>query len=188
MKKSRTNMLVKKDNELVRNTMTQFDYKQNQIMAVLLGKYVHEKDNKCIDSTLTVSEFLNILEIDSIGGFNYVMIKNAIDGLAKNNTVGVMTGTKEKPVWEWRPFFSSIKFDTSTKIITFKWNDEMKPDLINLKNKYTAYLASDYLKLNTLYSQNLFEQMKSFQNIPKKPQVTFTLENLYRIFQVDITK
>lgn len=65
----------------------------------------------------------------------------------------------------------------------FVWNDEMKEHLINLKNKYTAYLASDYLKLNSVYSQNLYEQLKSYQNMQNRPQAKFTIAELHVIMQ-----
>lgn len=186
MDKQSKNMLVQKDNELVRKVITRFTYKQNQLMCVLLGKYVHTKDSYCIDTTISIDEFRQIMEIKSDGGNAYKRIKDSVESFAESSSIGIFTGTIEKPKWLWRPYFSQIELD-QTKVI-FKWNPEMKEDLIGLKNKYTAYLANDYLKLNSVYSQNLYEQMKSYQNMPKAPQVSFTIADLHRIMQTEKKK
>ena len=58
----------------------------------------------------------------------------------------------------WMPYFTKIEL-TETEV-SFKWNNEMKPFLTNLKENYTQYLSNDYLKLKSVYSQNLYEQLK----------------------------
>lgn len=87
----------------------------------------------------------------------------------------------KKPKIHLSTFFDEIVLDQNQ--VKFSWNSKMKNDLTNLKNKYTQYLANDYLKLSSTYSQNLYEQMKSYERMPKKPQVTFTIDDLHRIMQ-----
>ena len=182
--KEKNRLVIKKNNELVRNAINKFDYKQNQLMCALLGKYVHTKDDFCIDTTISIDEFRSILDIKSDGGNAYKRIKNAIDKFAENNNVGIFDSERNKYIW--RPFFKEIELNQTS--VRFVWNDAMKNDLVGLKKKFTAYLANDYMKLNSVYSQNLYEQMKSYENMPKRPQVTFTTADLHRIMQTEKIK
>lgn len=174
------NLVVKKDNELVRKAVNRFSYKQNQLMCILLGKYVHTKNNYCIDTTVSITEIQKTLDITD-GGDNLETIKRAVENFGENGSVGIYDKTRNKYIW--RPYFKKIELDDSS--VTFVWNDEMKDDLLSFKNKYTSYLANDYLKLSSVYSQNLYEQLKSYQNIPKIPQITFNISDLHRIMQTE---
>lgn len=179
-------LVIQKDNHIIQNTMNKFSYKQNQLMCVLLGKYVHTKNNECIDTTITINELRQALGLNDCSD-NYKQIQKAVSDFGKNGSIATWEEVKaEVWDWVWMPFFKKIKL--SHNKVEFIWNDEMKGHLINLKNKYTAYLASDYLKLNSVYSQNLYEQMKSYQNIPNHPQVTFSVADLHRIMQTEKVK
>ena len=185
MEENKQNLVIKKDNELVRKVITKFNYKQNQLMCALLGKYVHTKGDYCIDTTISIDELVQVLNLTD-GANNYKRIKEAVGSFAESSSVGIYNGNPDDPKWTWRPYFSEIEL-SKTQVI-FKWNDAMKEDLIGLKNKYTSYLANDYLKLNSVYSQNLYEQMKSYQPMPKDPQVIFTISDLHRIMQTEKIK
>ena len=175
--------VIKKDNELVRKAINQFSYKQNQLMCALLGKYVHTKNDYCIDTTISIDELRQALEL-SDGKDNYEAIKKALNDFGRNGSVGIYDSINDKYIW--RPYFSQITLDKTS--VTFEWNPAMKEDLIGLKNKYTAYLANDYLKLSSVYSQNLYEQMKSYAPMPKIPQVIFSINDLHRIMQTEKKK
>lgn len=176
-------LVIQKHNELVRNAINNFSYKQNQLMCALLGKYVHTQNNVCIDTTISIDELRQALSLTD-GKDNYTAIKKAVDDFGRNGSVGIFD--TETNTYIWRPYFSEIRL-SKTQVV-FKWNPEMKEDLIDLKNKYTSYLANDYLKLNSVYSQNLYEQMKSYENMPKQPQVIFSITDLHRIMQTEKIK
>lgn len=178
--------VVQKDHELVRKAVNQFTYKQNQLMAILLGKYVHTRDRKCMDAVISIDVFRQIMDL-SDGNNNYNRIKLAVEDFGRNGSVGIYDDSDpshEKYIW--RPYFSKIILDKNNVI--FKWNPEMYPDLIEFKNQWTGYLANDYLKLSSVNSQNLYEQMKSYQNMPTRPQITFTIADLHRIMKTDNMK
>lgn len=179
-------LVIKKDHELVRRAINKFNKKQNQLMAILLGKYVHTKDKYCIDAEVSIDEFRQIMELKSDGTNNYKRIKAAVESFAENSSVGIYIEENGKGKWIWRPYFSEIILDDT--MVKFKWNPAMYSDLLEFKNQWTGYLANDYLKLSSVYSQNLYEQMKSYQNMPKKPQITFTVADLHRIMQTQSVK
>lgn len=174
-------LVIQKDNELIRKAINKFSYKQNQLMCALLGKYIHTKDHRCIDTVVSIDEFRQLFGIKSDGGNAYQRIKKAVDDFGANGSVGIYDEANKKYIW--RPYFSEIAL-TKTEV-KFSWNPKMYDDLINLKDKYTSYLSNDYLKLNSVYSQNLYEQMKSYERMPKNPQVIFSIDDLHRIMQTE---
>ena len=179
-------LVVQKDNHIIQNTINKFSYKQNQLMCVLLGKYVHTKNNECIDTTITINELRQSLGLNDCRD-NYRQIQKAVSDFGRNGSIATWEEVGRGGWdWVWMPFFKKITL--SENKVELVWNDAMKEHLINLKNKYTAYLASDYLKLNSVYSQNLYEQMKSYQNMPKQPQVIFSVSDLHRIMQTENIK
>lgn len=183
---TKANYVVQKDHELVRMAINKFTHKQNQLMAILLGKYVHTKDKYCIDAEVSIDEFRQLMDLKSDGVKNYKRIKDAVESFAENSSVGIYTVENGKTKWVWRPYFAEITLDETT--VKFKWNPAMYPDLLEFKNQWTGYLANDYLKLSSVYSQNLYEQMKSYQNMPRIPQITFTIDDLHRIMQTEKKK
>ena len=183
--KKMNNIAIRKSNDIVQKTMNRFTYKQNQLMALLLGKYVNLQSNECIDTSISLEELREVLSIQSQGGNAYERIRRAIELFGERGSVGIYTEKNGKPKWTWMPYFTMIELTEDG--VTFKWNEGMKPYLIKLKNNYTQYLASDYLKLKSVYSQNLYEQLKSVENYEKmykkKPQIA--LDDLRNVLQVE---
>ena len=160
--KQEDKLVTRKSNMIVRHAVTKFNYKQNQLMCVLLGKYINLKNNECIDTEVGIDELRQILGLND-GSENYNLIKKAVTKFGENGSVGFLTfNEKGEPVYKWMPFFKEIEL--TKNCCKFSWNDRMKDHLVNLKNNYTQYLASDYLKLGSVYSQNLYEQMKALEN------------------------
>lgn len=177
-------MVIRKDNWLVRETTNEFSKEQNKLMCVLLGKYVNLQDDTCIDTTITVAELIDTLDL-SDGAKNYRKIRKAISDFGKRGSVGFVHLNKNGvPEYVWMPYFNEIKCDGTD--VTFSWNDKMKEHLIKLKENYTQFLASNYLKLNSVYSQNLYEYLKSVQNFEdeyhKRPSVSY--EEMRQIMKV----
>lgn len=178
MKENDQKLVIRKDNELIRQAINKFSYTQNRLMGVLLGKYVHTKENYCIDTTITIDELRKELEMTD-GKENYEAIRKAVEAFGENGSVGIYDPRRDKYIW--RPYFKEIELDKNQ--VHFVWNDAMKDDLIDLKNRYTQYLACNYLSLKSEYSQNLYEQLKSYESVPQKPQIVFSVDDLHRIMQ-----
>lgn len=175
-------MVIQKNNHIVQKAINKFSYKQNQLMCLLLGKFVHTKNNECIDTSISVEDLRQALGL-SDGQKNYKQIQQAVKDFGENGSVGLWEEVgRDTWDWVWMPYFKKIRLKENNEV-EFVWNDEMKEHLINLKHKYTAYLASDYLKLNSVYSQNLYEQLKSYQNMQNRPQAKFTIAELHVIMQ-----
>lgn len=178
-------LMIRKDNHIIQKTLNKFTYKQNQLMALLLGKYVNLKDDECLDTSISINEIRQLLNM-SDGAENYELIKRTIRKFGENGSVGCLEMNKKGEYeYVWRPFFREIRLGENECI--FAWNDLMKPYLIKLKENYTQYIASDYLKLKSVHSQNLYEQLKSVENFEKlyKKKPSISVDELRNIFQVN---
>lgn len=185
---NRDNIVIRKDNTIIRKTKNKFDYKQNQLMALLLGKYVNLNTDKCIDTNITIEELRLALGIKSDGGSSYEQIRQTIDRFGEKSSVGIYKEIKGKPKYVWMPFFTKIELKENA--VEFKWNLEMKPYLIGLKQNYTQYLMADFLNLKSVYSQYLYEVLKSVENFEnryhKKPIID--LDELRNILGIEDKK
>ena len=158
---------VIKSNKLIQNKVTNFDTMQNKIMCVLISKFVNNVQNEFLNTSISIKELHEILGYTSDYGQTYKRIIDAIDGLANNDTIGMLEyneKTKEKE-YVWRHFFEKIKLTKDG--CTFKWSNEMKPYLLELSEQYTQYFQREYLKLSSDKSQNLYEYLKSYENYKK---------------------
>lgn len=178
-------LMIRKDNKIVQKTINKFTYKQNQLMAILLGKYIDLTTNECLDTSITINEIIEILGVTDCKD-SYESLRKAINKFSENNSIGCLEQNK-KGKWEyvWRPFFKEIRLNETECVFT--WNDLMKPYLIELKSNYTQYMVGDYLKLKSVYSQNLYERLKSIENYEsnyhKKPFIT--VDEIRQIMQTD---
>lgn len=73
-------------------------------------------------------------------------------------------------------FFSSITYRKGVIEARFNW--EMKPLLLDLRRCFTQYNLMEYLTLPSIYSQRLFEILKSWANAP---EVILSVEELHRL-------
>lgn len=179
------NLIIRKDNHIIQKTINRFTYKQNQLMALLLGKYINLENNECINTSITISEIHSFLGMTNATK-NYEEIRKTIRQFGENGSVGCLELNKKGEYeYVWRPYFKEIRLNENECV--FEWNDLMKPYLLNLKNSYTQYLSNDYLKLKSVYSQNLYEQLKSLENFKKKygKNPIIPLEDIRNFLQVN---
>ena len=179
---------VIKSNKLIQNKVTNFDTMQNKIMCVLISKFVNNVQNEFLNTSISIKELHEILGYTSDYGQTYKRIIDAIDGLANNDTIGMLEyneKTKEKE-YVWRHFFEKIKLTKDG--CAFKWSNEMKPYLLELSEQYTQYFQREYLKLSSDKSQNLYEYLKSYENYKKvyHRNPVISIDEHYKIFSIDV--
>lgn len=75
------------------------------------------------------------------------------------------------------PYFSKLSY-RSGKVYA-KFNPEMKKFLLELKSFFTQYNLIEYLTLPSIYSQKLFELLKSWEHGNSKGFVEFSLADLH---------
>lgn len=158
-------LVVKKDNWLVQKTLNRFTKQQNRLMALLIGRFVNLEDNKVVDTSVSIDEFRKALGIND-DGRAYARLKRAVIEFGASSSVCFeSTDEQGKPELRWLPYFTEITLKRN--VVSFKWHPDMVPHLTGLKRNYMQYLASDYLKLKSQHSQNLYELLKSVESYEK---------------------
>lgn len=158
--------IVKKHNELVRSKINIASKTASRILACLVAAIRREDTQFKGVYTVPVKDYLP--PDDDKGGKQYKLIKDACREL-----VG---GTVEKewpdpdnpdgdPIFHVMPFFTSIKYRKGN--VEAKFNPEMSEFLLQLHACFTQYNLMEYLTLPSLYSQRLFEILKSWANTPE---------------------
>lgn len=151
-----------------------------KLLLYLISKITYEERKQGI--------FLNTLEfslteikalLSEIGRANSKtekeVIRRAVDELHKNyikKKIITKSGKEIFETWSWSQY---SKFDEEKNIFTFKFNQDVAPLLLELKNYFKSNLV-EYLKLSSKHSIKLYTLFRSSEFM--KNRVVFTLDEL----------
>lgn len=165
--------LVKKSNAIIRTRITVQSLEASRILAHLIA-CIRTDDEKLKEAYSVPAKDI----LPYIGGENYKRIKATCKEL-----VSAFAETEEPdpdgphPIYRARPFFTDILYKKG--VITAMFNPLMRPYLLELKDCFTTYNLTEYLSLPSLYSQRIFEIVKSLANI-KEGEAIVSMADLHR--------
>lgn len=163
--------IVKKHNELVRSKINIANVDGSRILANLIA-CVRRDDTQFKDTyRVPVKDFLS-----DLGGGSYARIRGICRELASATAEIELVDPDGEKVLSLFPFFSSIKYRKG--IIEAQFNVGMSGLLLQLRQCFTQYNLMEYLNLPSLYSQRLFEILKSWA---KTPEVILSVAELHRL-------
>lgn len=164
--------IVKKRNELVRCKINISSLGGSRILANLIA-CVHHNDTQFKDTyRVPVKDFMS-----DLGGRSYSEIKAICRELAKATAeIEEPDPDGPHPIFRIYTFFSSITYRKG--IIEARFNQEMRPFLLDLRRCFTQYNLMEYLNLPSFYSQRIFEILKSWSNAP---EVILSVAELHRL-------
>lgn len=164
--------IVKKDNRLVRAKITISNVEASRILANLVA-CIH-MDDKSLKRVyrVAVKDFLA-----DTSGRGYVRVKGLCRELAQA-TVELEEPDPDgpHPIFETGAIFSRIIYKKG--IVEAEFNGHMAPFLLDLQQCFTQYSLIEYLKLPSIYSQRIFEILKSWRG---KPEVVISMTELHRM-------
>lgn len=164
--------LVKKDNRLVRAKITINSVESSRILANLVA-CIHADDKKLKKVyRVAVKDFLA-----DTSGRGYRRVKGLCRELAQA-TVEMETPDPDgpHPIFETGAIFSRIIYKKG--IVEAEFNGHMAPFLLDLQQCFTQYSLIEYLKLPSIYSQRIFEILKSWSG---KQEVIISMTELHRM-------
>lgn len=165
---------VKKHNELVRNKVNITSVHGSRILAQLLT-CIRYDDTKFKETyQIRVKDLL-----PDLGGGNYNQIKEVCKELIRSAVEIEMPAPDNETCLVLFSFFSSIKYEKG--IIEARFNQDMKNFLLELKKHYTQYNIFEYSLLSSVYSQRLYELLKSWSSLP---EIVIELKELHKILLV----
>lgn len=164
--------IVKKDNRLVRSKINISNVEASRILANLVA-CIHT-DDKTLKRVyrVAVKDFLS-----DTSGRGYARIK----GLCRELAQAIVELEEPDPdgphpIFKAGAIFSRIEYRKG--IIEAEFNGHMAPFLLDLQQCFTQYNLVEYLKLPSIYSQRIFEILKSWSRMP---EVVISMTELHRM-------
>lgn len=160
---------VVKSNELIQRTRYTFTPQQQKALLYAISQL--KPDQKEFEYQLfDIGEFCEICGIDRYSGTNHKDLKDALQGL-RDKSMWVTTPDGCETLLAW---FSNVKIQSKTGKVGIRFDEEMKPYLLDLKGRYTKYKLIYTLGMKSKYSIRLYELLKSLDHC--KDVISFDLD------------
>lgn len=166
-----TSEIVKKSNALARASWAVKSVYEPRLVALVASR-VQASDQDFQTYQLPIRELLG----EAQDGRTYQLVSEVID-----NLMGRVITIQQQNGWEKYNVFSKCKYDRDKGTIEVRFDPDLKEHFLGLKSHFTKYSLFEFLILPSIYSQRLFEVLKSWDD---KPEVTISLQELFTILNV----
>lgn len=167
--------VISKSNDLIQKTRYKLPLQQQRI--ILYGiSMIKPDDTELKDLTFDIKDFCDTCRI-TYNANNYKYLREAVESLAKQ-TFWIDDENGNKVLCHW--INNAIIHKESPKI-TIRFDDYLKPHLIQLKEQFTA-LEKCMIRMKSQYSQRLYEILKSYYNLSI---VRFSIDELRKMMYIE---
>lgn len=177
VRKDNRGACVKKSNEFAR---ARWEGKQSvlemRLVAILASKIVQDADSFLV-YRIPMSELLGRKICGGRDG-------RELEAAAKKLMSRVVHIRFADGSWKMRHVMDQCDFDAKTQTLTMVFHKDMRDHLLNLKACFTRYTLDDFIKLPSVYSQRLFEFLKSWEG---QEEVVWPLAELHEMMQTPET-
>jgi plasmid replication initiation protein len=168
---------VIKANELIQRSRFNLSLQEQKVILYLISQIEYaDTDFKLYD--FSIVDFCRVCGIETDNGKNYINLKNTLKEIA-DKSVWIKLDDKRETIVRWieKPYI-----DYGSGIVQIKLDKDMKPFLLQLKEKYTQYELIYTLHFKSKYTIRLYEFIKSihFHELDNYEKV-FDIEELKRI-------
>lgn len=154
---------VVKSNDLIQKSRFQLSLQEQKIILYMISKIKPDEEYFNIQN-FSIKEFCRVCGIDNTNGKNYKNVKDAIKTLAdKSVWIILENGTESLVRW-----INKAWINKKSGIIKIRLDDEMRPYLLQLQNRFTSYELLYTLAMKSQYSIRLYELLKSYEYLHKK--------------------
>lgn len=156
--------IVVKANKMIQDARFDFSLQEQKVIAYLISK-IKPDDSEMAEQEFNIKEFCQICGIDDNNGKNYADLKKTIQSLADKSIWIKIESEKKETLFRWIDKASIVE---QSGIITLKLSDDIKPFLLQLREKFTQYGLIYTLPMRSQYSIRIYEILKSYENMHKK--------------------
>lgn len=166
--------IVKKSNALLRARWSPASIWEPRLVALLASK-VRADDDDFQVYEIHVSELLGC----KYGGSDSKAVEAAVDSAMSR----VLTIRDEKG-WTKYHVFSRCRYRASDGVLELGFHPDLRSHYLGLKEKFGQYNLTEFMLLPSVYSQRIFELLKSWHD---KPEFTISLPDLFLALDVPVT-
>lgn len=159
--------IVKKSNALARARWSAESVWEPRLVALLASK-VRADDTDFHVYEIPVSEILR-----GSGGRDYREVEAVVDKVMSR----VLT-IRDPKGWTKYNVFSRCRYRRDEGILELGFHPDLRPHYLNLQKQFAQYNLLEYLMLPSIYSQRLFEILKSWSD---QPEVSLSLDDLHEM-------
>ena len=166
--------LVRKANELV-EARYKFDIWETRVFAKMLTM-IRPDDKDFQLYHIHVGDLLKDFDLPE-AGYNYDAVKQATKKML-SRVIEIQKETPEGLMWYAMPLVIGAKGFVEPKgenFISVQFHQELKPYLLELKERYLQYDIRNLWGLTSVYSVRMYELLKQYEKIGKRQ---FSLEDL----------
>lgn len=160
--------MVKKSNALARARWSAESVLEPRLVALLASK-INATDKDFQTYEIHVSELSN----KSLGGNDYKELAAAVD-----KTMSRVITIYDDNGWTKYNVFSRCRFRRSDGVLELGFHPDLIPHYLQLKKNFAQYNLFEYLTLPSIYSQRIFEYLKSWDDCP---ETTIQLNDLHEL-------
>lgn len=167
---------VVKSNALCRARWTAESILEPRLVALLASK-IEPDDEDFKKYDIHISELLG----KSYGGSKVKQVEEAVDKVMSR----VIT-IRDETGWVKYNVFSSCRFESSAGILQLGFHPDLMPHYLQLKKnmQYTKYNLLEFMMLPSVYSQRVFELLKSWKD---QPEFVVPIDDLHEMLSIPKT-
>lgn len=166
--------IVKKSNALLRCRWSAESIWEPRLVALLAAR-VRSNDKEFQSYEIPISEIFNF----HAGGKDYKELEKIADSLMSR----VLT-IYDDDGWTKYNVFSPCRFHRSKGVLEIKFHPDLLPHYLNLKKNFAKYNLMEFLLLPSVYSQRIFEFLKSWDD---KPETIINIKDLHEMLNTPIS-
>jgi plasmid replication initiation protein len=165
---------IKKSNALARARWNIESVWEPRLVALLASK-VRADDTDFQIYEIPVSDIFKGRVETNQGKTDYQEI-----GRVTDNLMGRVLTIRDEVGRGWTKFnvFSRCRYRPEDKILEMRFDPDMKPYYLQLQEQFVRYNLIEFLMLPSVYSQRIFEILKSWSGLP---EVTIPLDELHEM-------
>jgi plasmid replication initiation protein len=160
---------VVKSNDLIQKSRFNLSVQEQKIILYLISK-IKPDDSELNEQHFEITDFCRACGLDYDNGGNYKHIKDTVKSLS-DKSVWIKTEAGEV-LLRW---IYTAKIIPQSGLISVRISDEVKPYLLQLKERFTQYELLYTLAMKSQYSIRLYEILKSYEY---RHGQTFSLSDL----------
>ena len=167
---------VVKHNDLIQKSRYSLTVPEQKMIVYLISK-IQLHDTNLNMYEFKINEFCEICGIDEKSGGNYTMLKETVLNLSNKGFWVNVNGEFVSMRW-----IEKARISPKSGNIKIKLDDDLKPYLLELKEKFTSYSLYFILAMKSKYSIRMYELLKSYQNLN---QCEFEIERLKKMLDAE---
>ncbi len=166
--------LVVKSNDLIQRSRFSLTVQQQRVILYLISKIGFE-DKDFQEYEFDIKDFCRVCGIYDESGKHYAELKRQVKEI-RDKSIWLEVTEGEEILISW---LEGARISRNSGKIKVRFNEDMKPYLLQLRNNFTKYEIANVLCMKSKYSIRLYELVKSihFHEMEEYTR-TFTVDEL----------